>query len=632
MAKSKRATGVRGPNSALTEFLRVEGITDGFRRRQQVQLTDSSETEQVVDQDVIDELINDLEPAATRTRTRATGGSRATEEANEDDDEEVLQIKAAGRRKRKIARGAASSSDPDDLDDADFSDGVGGSKFKKYGDDDHCVECGDVFPISVYSRYDKSRKGYLCEKCNDEFKKRERNARRNQLNARKKRKKMALALLDKAEVKVASLQDICIKKITSKIDDVEVLGDIGATNMNKISRILSRNRSLDSSTMTLFLNPDLKSLELWDCSNVDTDALNKIALYCPKLELLTLFMCGYLHNDNLKYYASNLTNLQELHLNGPFLISDVMWQEFFESENLHLARFEIRNTHRFGNDSLISLLENFGKQLTELKLSFLDGLNSAAIYELIPHYLETNNLTTLEISYPTHGDLVTDALLINILAITGETLTDLNVDGCTALTDEFLLEGVCKFCPNLTRLSMKLVDKVTNKGFAQAFQQYSAVNSGGLTTAILTKCSGLGDEAIHALLVHSSHTLLELSLNSVYNVSREFWQQIFTDDYSPSKRALKEAIEVAPPQRESEGDDNVDEIVEPPKYFLEVRLPLITTLDVGFVRSIDNMVLQMIGEFCPKLKILEVFGDNRCTSKAAVREGMLIIGRQSDCI
>ena len=32
-----KRSGVRGPNSALTEFLRNEGITDAFRRRQQRQ-------------------------------------------------------------------------------------------------------------------------------------------------------------------------------------------------------------------------------------------------------------------------------------------------------------------------------------------------------------------------------------------------------------------------------------------------------------------------------------------------------------------------------------------------------------------------------------------------------------------
>lgn len=108
------------------------------------------------------------------------------------------------------------------------------------------------------------------------------------------------------------------QKITENIEDVDVLGDIGQMNMNRISMILSKNRSLNNKTISLFLSPDLKSLQFWDCSNVDSDSLNKIASYCPHLESLTLFMCGQLHNDNLQYFATQLTKLTELSLNGPF--------------------------------------------------------------------------------------------------------------------------------------------------------------------------------------------------------------------------------------------------------------------------------------------------------------------------
>lgn len=318
MARGGRS-GVRGPNSALTEFLRTEGITEGFRRRQETSV--SAEPSEEVEEEEI--LI--AQPASSRTRTRRGTRSSVVVDPQDDleDDEEVSQIVEAAKRKRRAARRA----DPDSSDASD-SDGDGDSEFKKFGDVEDCVDCDKEFSISVYSRFDKAKNGYLCHECNEKVKKRELKSRRNQLTARKKRRKVALALLDKAEVKVPSLQDICILKITSNIDDVEVLGDIGQSNMNKISKILSRNRSLNNATILLFLQPSLKKLEFWDCSNVDSDSLNKIALFCPHLESLTLFMCGHFHNDNLKYYATNLPNLSELLLNGPFLISDVMWQEF----------------------------------------------------------------------------------------------------------------------------------------------------------------------------------------------------------------------------------------------------------------------------------------------------------------
>lgn len=647
MARRNKNTlsGVRGPNSALTEFLRVEGITDAFRQRQLRQSLRTTEPTEEANSDDIEE--SDSRPSTPQTRLSLSGNNTRGSSV----DEEELEIRQAARRKRKALRnrngggfpGDSDDNDDDDDDESNYSDDDElGNGFKKFGEDDNCVDCGKIFSMTVYSRYDRERKGYLCESCNEKLKQRERNARRNQLNARKKRKRVAEALLDKSSVTLPKLQDICIKKISENINDVDVLGDIGQTNMNKISKILSKNRSLDDFTVSLFLSPNLKSLEFWDCSNVDSDSLNKISSYCPNLESLTLFMCGHLHNDNLKYYSEHLPNLTGLFLNGPFLISDTMWQEYFETGGSRLSRFEIRNTHRFGNDSLISLLENCGSKLTQLKLSRLDGLDSAPVYDLIPHYIQPSMLTHLEISYPTKEDLINDDLLINILSISGESLTHLNVDGCSSLTDKFLIEGISRFCPNLTHLSMKQLNQVSDEGFAAAFEEYSKVNSGGLICVHLTKCTELGNKAIYALLLHSANTLVELNLNSNYKIDKDFLYQIFIDDLHPFKKSLKESIEVRQQsQQTTQTSQHVDEFGAEASsnqdeklldFYKKINFPLLTTLDIGFVRAVDDEILNLISTNCHKLTILEVYGNNRCTLRAKITSDLIVIGRQNDIL
>lgn len=554
--------GVRGPNSALTEFLRNEGITDAFQRR--VRSANTSETT----------------PEANSEEIVVISGEP-------DDDEE--EIRAAGRAKRRAIG--------DDLDSEYEEDDLKG--FKKFGEEDVCIDCNDTFNLTVYSRYLTPKKGYLCEKCNTILKKKEQAIKRTQLNARKKRKKVALALLDKSSIRIPKLQDICIKRITASITDVEGLGDIGEINMNKISRILCKNRSLTSDTVELFLRPDLKTLSLWDCLNVGLDSYDKIAAFCPNVESLTLFMCGQFHNLNLKYFSTNLLHLRELSLNGAFLISNDMWQEFFESDCAkNLKTFEIRNTHRFDNDTLISLLENVGGNLTSLKLSLLDALNSPTVWELLPHYLLPSTMTHLEISHPHSPELITDDLLINILATTGETLLSLNLDGCTHLSDRFLLEGVAQFCPNLTHLSLKQLENLTNEGFAQAMDKFSLVNTGGLISVDLTKCCDLADEAIYALLNHSLNTLVQLSLNSLRTVSKDFLLQLLSKENSKEDK------------------------------YSYVDLPLLTTLDVGFLTNLDDEVLDLLQHAAPKLSVVEVFGNNRCTFRVRVRKDLLVIGRQ----
>lgn len=607
MGPKKQGRGVRGPNSALTEFLRNEGITDAFRRRVEGESNQGTETPSSSGAEAPDE---DEEVVSQPSRRR-----NKRKEA-EIDQEEAEIIKAA-KRKRMAAnkkKKLPDDSDSDDDFDGDYEDDLN-NPLKRFGEIDTCVECNLKFHLNVYSRYVKTKNGYLCEDCHELLKLQEKKLKRNQLAARKTRKKVALALLNKTTVKIPSLQDICIKKISLHIEDVDVLGDIGNTNLNKISRILSKNRSLNDATLALFLTPDTKKLAFWDCSNVTSDSLNKIAAFCPQLESLTLFMCGQLHNDNFKYFQTNLPHLQELSLNGPFLISEIAWQEYLETSGKKLAKFELRNTHRFSNDSLISLLENAGHSLSSLKLSRLDGLDSQEVYLLIPHYLKTSTLQYLELSHPRTPDLITDDLLINILAITGDSLTSLNLDGCSSLTDRFLLEGLATFCPNLTHLSLKNLNNLTNDGFSQAFDQFAKINQ-GLTTVDFTKCVGLADEAVYSLLRNWASSLVELNLNSIDSLTKDFLLQICTDDLHPSKVAALQRIE------ENEESEEL--------YYEHIKLPLLTTCDMGFVRAVDDEILCQLSNLCPKLSILEVYGDNKCTSRANFRDGLLVIGRQND--
>ncbi|KAM9937483.1 hypothetical protein OXX80_002989 [Metschnikowia pulcherrima] len=592
-----RRSRVRGPNSALTEFLRVEGITDAFRQRQNEQGGENAENGE--------NSPNGTPPRATwftRSRRARTPDNAQIVVSSEDDN----------------------GSDGDYEADIRLSDDDAERQPDQFGQEEDCVDCGNPFTVTVYSRFVDTLKGYICEDCNEILKKREKTARQNQANARKRRKKLAKALLDKKSVRIASLQDVCIRTISKNIADVEVLGDIGQGNINKISKILSKNRSLDDSTVELFLNPDLTALEFWDCSNVSSDAFNKIAAYCSRLESLTLFMCGQFHNDNLTYYKDKLPNLKKLALNGPFLINDRVWQDFFDHAVCDLQQFEIRNTHRFSNSSLISLLEKRGANLTSLKLSRLDGLDSAAVYELIPEYISAGKLVTLELSHPHRADLISDDLLIHILAITGESIKHLNLDGCTGLTDNFLIEGVAKFCPNLESLSMRNLELLTDEGFSEAWSEFSMINYGGLVNVDLTKCTSLGDRAVHAILAHSANTLVELSLNSLNKLSKGFWMSTLTEDFDASKKAAKKNENANVSADTEDGTES--------EIFNKVALPLLTKLDVGFVRSFDDEVAEKISQECAKLAILEVFGNNRCTSKAHTRPELLVIGRQGEDI
>lgn len=583
--RTAKSLGVKGPNSALTEFLKNEGITDAFRRRREREANGEpvSSTEGTPGAEL------SVEP---RSRSSTRELSREVE-ADEEEDEEVVAIKQAAREKRRRAGDVSDDAFSDDGELSELEDAVS----KRYGEPDNCCECGSQFYLLVYSPFINAKGGYLCENCTELRKQQQRQAKKNQYAARKRRKKLALALLDKRKVTFPTLQDLCIKEISVHINDVDELGDIGTTNMAKICRILSKNRSLNDQTMALFLSPNLKMLEFWDCLNVLLVLLSKIPAFCPRLEELTLSMCGQLHNDNMEYFATNLPHLKKLALNGPFLVSEKVWSEYLPKIP-PLTLFLLGNTHRFNDANLLTLLESTGPQLEELKLHRLDGITKEDLYHLIAPFC--HQLKKLEISYPYSEECVTNEAIIDILKVTGGTLTELVLDGCTLLGDEVLLDGIKPYCKNLTRLSLKGLDLLTDYGVAEFFEGWS---NGGLIEVDLTKCVAIGDDGVYQLWRHLGRTLVELSLNSV-PLSKDFLLEAFTSNSHPSK---KEGFK-----------------------YKQVALPLLTKLDVGFVRAVDDEVLKLLEDVAPKLSIVEVYGDNHVTNRAELAPGTLLIGRQLD--
>ncbi|KAH3674705.1 hypothetical protein WICMUC_003121 [Wickerhamomyces mucosus] len=570
---SSTSSGIRGPNSALTEFLRQQGINaEEIRQRHLRRLAGEDEETEIVNVDHSEISSNNIHEDSTQPDQDA------------EFDAEELEIRIASRRKRRAAKDNADEyTDSESENDINSTDRI--KKKKIVGDEVSCVQCSKTFVVSVYSRQDQLNDGYYCADCTRVQQENDRAIKRNQMISRKKRQKLAVALLDRQDVKISSLQDLSIKKITEKIEDVDEFGDIGTINMKKIAKILCRNRSLNDSTLNLFLNPLLEKLEFWDCSKLSKGSYDKICSYAPNIEKLTLLMCGKFHNDNLKYFSNNLNRLTHLEVDGPFLINNESWQTFFISKGKMLKSFKVSNTHRFSDETLEIMLKNVDPQIFEcLKLSRLDGIKNKDSYDLLPMYL--TNLKELEISYPNHEDSVDDTMLINLTSINGATLNTLVLDGCSALTDEFLINGLKPFCSNLRKLSLQFLDQITDEGFTGLFHGWN-INL-GLNEVFLKKCFSLGDSGIIEMLLHSNSTLVELSLNSIKDLTSLAFQILSCNN--------------------------------------------LIYLDIGFIRSVDDEVLELIQKKCNQLKLIDCYGNNRCTSKAQIREGLKVIGRQSDTV
>lgn len=416
------------------------------------------------------------------------------------------------------------------------------------------------------------------------------------------RRKVAAALLDRKDFNnVPSLQELCVNVIAGYIEDVEALGVLGFSNRDRISRILSRNRKLTSQTAKLFLDPSIKKLELWDCSQINADTMNLITAYCPELESLTLSMCGQLRSEFLSKCARNLAKLTEVSFDGAFLVSGSAWADFFVEMGPQLKKLDIRNTHRFNAESLLVLVETCGKSLTHLTLHHMSGLTDPVGYMLLSGL---TNLVHLDLSFPPQevimrpdANLLGDETLITILTAIGSQLHTLVLDGCAELTDRFITEGLGPCCSplRLRRLSLSQLDQLTDDAVAFVLQSWQEElrrleAAPILTDVSLERCIGLGDATVEALLGLVRPSIVSLNLNSV-NVTG------------------------APFERWFVGADKVPYMS-------------LTSLNVGFVRALSNGLMTAITDKAPGLRFVEVFGVPGVDKNCVVRPGVKLIGRQ----
>lgn len=577
--RSDRPSEVAGPNSALTSFLREQGISAAAIRTRHLERMAQARTRQVPGDD--EEILGSN---SQDEQEEILDSEEEEEEEEVDAEEEVIRIAARRKRRRR------NSED----DDAAREEALAfGSTV------DFCGNCESRFTITVYTVKDSAGNN-LCNKCGGEFDKTKKKA----ITGRKQRKKVARALLDgKIAVNGAvSLQDVCINTIVKYIENIEAFGDIRPIHLGKISRILSRNRKLNGMTMKLFMDPsyyakditnETSRLEFWDCSNFKPNDYSLIASHCYNLESLILSMCGQMTNENLILLSTKLTNLTELYLDGPFLINKESWNTVFENLGSRLKSLTIKSTHRIASEELANLVENC-PNLTKLCLSRLSGVIDETGILLLS---ELRHLTHLEISYigmdPLEEPVVSDESIINILNSVGSQLQELVLDGCSGLTNQVLTNGINKSCRSLRTLSLTLLDQITDDAVVELFTNW---NNPGLEKFSCKRCIGFGDDALMAVIDQCRDTIVELDINSLQVITAEGTSNAFfklKDEHRPHK------------------------------------LLDLTQIDLGFVRCVDDRFITKLCNYAPNLESIEVWGNNKVTEYLKVPQGVKLIGREN---
>ncbi|SAM08434.1 hypothetical protein [Absidia glauca] len=645
------ANRIRGPTSALTSFLREHGIRVENRSRREMMERRRQQREAEAQGGANDPAASPTTHDSSTTPATPTtlSGSDAT------NSETILYTPRSGRSRR------TRSAQDQTIMDAATSSGSSTSKSKKKkrskGDDsdsdgDSDDDYVDSQPSSSKPRATPGRIRVLfCTRCKCRFIRNTSDTSEETMcpscvsgkepvsdKSSKKRlhthggnkKAWYMHGVQTASV-IPSLQDICVKVITDHIDDVEALGDISAMNMDKIAKIICRNRQLTNHTARLFMQPHIRELRLYDCANLDETGLKNIAHFCPNLRTLHLHYCGQINDEVLQLYGTHLKHLTSITLTGCHLITEKQWIEFFNTVGDRLVGFSVRHTNRFKLDSMKVLVTKCNK-LQHLGLSRIVTLCDEWMDVLVKSGITT--LETLELAHPTTEPgrpyTLTTAPLIKVLEMNGSSLKALILQGCSDMTDDLLVDGILPYCTQLRKLVLEGCDQVTSDAFKSLFSKDWKLRPTtihrqpvvGLHHVALARCFKFDDDALKALLVHSGKALTHLDIHSLEKLTATALEGIAgegdsADDdekktvgYSTGASKKHKRLKVGP------AEDS------------PLACSSLVYLDTSFVRSMDDYVLAKVVRSCPSLKRINVWGCHQITDIVKLPRQLIIQGRE----
>ncbi|KAF8162684.1 hypothetical protein B0H34DRAFT_692552 [Crassisporium funariophilum] len=611
-----RTNNVRGPTSALTDFLRASGITPTtIANRAATRVRPQDQDQPVAGPSTAQES----EPitSANRSTARSRRSTRASGYASDDLDQpegeveagdamdvdeaeeqatpakkrkltKAAEAKLKAKEKKKGKKGSGDEADPDEDAYTALSKSLwtNGASKPPVGSFENCAICNKQFTVTKYTMAANSGNGYLCHQCakaggNDPFKK---------PAIPKKRKAPAdkRNITNFEEKRFPSLVSVCIQLITKHIDDIDALGDIGTLNVEAISKALSKNRGLTPENAHLFYNAGNASLTLFDATNLPSPAFETLAYHNANLTSLRLDFCGHLDDKAFKVFSTSLASLERIELLGPFLVRPLGWQSFFKSHP-NLEAFLITQSPRFDDACVKSLVENC-PGLKELRLKEIGHMNDVFLKEIRGF---KKGLQYLDLSDPSQS-CGEDAMIALLRSVACKSLSHLNLSKHDLLSDEFLSKGLLPFTKILRSLTLSYLPELTDTGVSTFFSDWT---NAALVSIDLSRNDQLGNAALESLMKHSGSQLEELNVNG--------WKEVGEDALMMVGRLGKELKRV----------------------------------DVGWCREMNDFVMKfwLEGEIvrraskggCTKLEEIKVWGCNKITHACPRKKGVLLIGVES---
>ncbi|KAI9690800.1 MAG: hypothetical protein M1822_008419 [Bathelium mastoideum] len=614
--KSNRRAGanrIRGPHSALTDFLAANNISaaqirdDYTRRRQQAETgavdNDSADAEAAAAQAQEDE------DAATAEQLAAEEAAEKTRKRKRNEKETAAAIKKAKESSKKKAKKGKKAKDPDGDSDDDYGDdGFAKDMYKKArpppGQLENCEICSKRFTVTPYSKTGPDG-GLVCTKCGKDLAADDKAEKKKPKGPQgKKRRKVESDRLDGFITHGAkSLQHLCIQKVAENHQDLEELGDLPPTVMQRLSQIFTKKRVMDSKTLKLFLRPDLDTIAIHDCAKIEEDDLKQVFAVIPNVENVILGNAHAFKDEVMEYMLEKASKLKHLHLYGANLVTDKMWLKFFCERGSQLEALKLKDLDSsFGEEVFNAMVSNC-HNLHRLKLKFCRRVGAPALEALTS--LPAGTLRHLSLYLTSE---VPPETLVDLIEHHGPYLETLSLEHFLDAEDT-VLAALHTHARRLRKLRFADNDRATDAAFTSLFTGWanpplhhvdlSATRDvdNNNPTGPLNAPVGLADAGFAALMRHSAIQLRHLDVASCRHVSRAAWSAAFDP-----------------------GDP-------------QCRYPELRSLNVSFCNEVDTSVVAGVFRCAPKLEKVVAFGCFK-VEDVVVPRGITLIGvpRAQDAI
>ncbi|RYO93350.1 hypothetical protein DL764_008000 [Monosporascus ibericus] len=589
---------IRGPRSALTDFLESRNISaariraDADARRNAAATAATAATSAAANGTAAttvssNNTTEDVDEEAEAGPSTSAAASRTQAQKRKKQQAAIEKIKKTkAYKKRKLS---GHNSDSDDAAFVLFNQRAAPPP----GQTENCEICEKRFTVTPYSQTGPNG-GLVCPKCAKDLKKDDQAPKKTKKKAAAipggGRRKLQSKILDGVyQTGAKSLLTLCIEVLAKNIELADDLGDLPPALIDRIARLLSKQRLMNPQCLGLFLRPDVEEVMVYDGARLATDDYIRIFATASKLKKLKVRNAIQFKDEVMAYLLGRHIALESLSLHGANLVTQACWKDFLAAKGKHLRTLQVYYTDRHFDDDIVASLKDYCPSLNRLKIYHNQEVSDAGVKHIA-------NLKSLEHLGLHLVKSTTTEPYVRVIKDIGERLRTLsirNVDDA----DDRLLDAIHENCTSLTKLRIQNSEVMTDSAFARLFNDWK---NKPLTFIDLEKCRhvdsakprenphlvGLCSDGFKALMNHSGRKLRHLNVHSCRHISSEAFEEVFSFDK---------------------------------------EYPELVKLEISFCEQVTDFIVGCIFRACPKLRELNVFGCMKVKG-VVVPKGRILVG------